>query len=83
MTNLIRHLKVLIFNYLSFTEGLITFLSTLDSEAPAKSKASVKSVLLPNTALCKIINILQYLNTNNFSENKQICWHQIFTGSMN
>jgi hypothetical protein len=29
-----RHLKSLIFDSLSFTEGLITILSTIDGEAP-------------------------------------------------
>jgi hypothetical protein len=40
-----RHLKSLIFDYLSFAEGLITALSTTDSEAPAFNRMSTNSVL--------------------------------------
>jgi hypothetical protein len=40
-----HHLKSLIFDCLSFTDGLITLLFTTDSEAPAFSKRSTISVL--------------------------------------
>ena len=40
-----RHLKSLIFDSLSFTEGLITTLSTIDGEAPAFNRRSTNSVL--------------------------------------
>jgi hypothetical protein len=43
-----RHLKSLIFDSLSFTEGLITALPTTDGEAPAFNRMSTISVL----ALC-------------------------------
>jgi hypothetical protein len=39
-----RHLKSLIFDSLSFTEGLITALSTTDGEAPAFNRMSTNSV---------------------------------------
>ena len=39
-----RHLKSLIFDSLSFTGGLITSLSTTDSEAPAFNSMSTNSV---------------------------------------
>ena len=39
-----RHLKSLIFDSLSFTEGLITSLSTTDGEAPAFNRMSTNSV---------------------------------------
>ena len=35
-----RHLKSLIFDSLSFSEGLITLLSTTDGEAPAFNRMS-------------------------------------------
>ena len=38
------HLKSLIFDCISFTEGLITLLSTADSEAPASIRTFVISV---------------------------------------
>jgi hypothetical protein len=40
-----RHLKSLIFDSLSFTEGLITALSTTDGEAPAFNRMSTNCVL--------------------------------------
>ena len=40
-----RHLKSLIFDSLSFTEGLITALFTTDGEAPAFNRMSTNSVL--------------------------------------
>jgi hypothetical protein len=43
------HLKSLIFDCLSLTEGLITCLSTVDSEAPAASKTAVTSLCLMTT----------------------------------
>jgi hypothetical protein len=39
-----RHLKSLIFDSLSFSEGLITSLSTTDGEAPAFNRMSTISV---------------------------------------
>ena len=39
-----RHLKSLIFDSLSFTEGLITILSTIDGETPAFNRRSTNSV---------------------------------------
>jgi hypothetical protein len=39
-----RHLKSLIFDCLSFTEGLITSLSTTDGEAPAFNRRLTTSV---------------------------------------
>ena len=47
------HLKSLIFDYISFTEGLITILSTADSEAPASSKAFATSVFPFSAELCR------------------------------
>jgi hypothetical protein len=38
------HLKSLIFDCISFTEGLITSLFTADSEAPASTRTFVTSV---------------------------------------
>ena len=38
------HLKSLIFDCLSFTEGLFTGLSTADSEAPASIRTFITSV---------------------------------------
>ena len=38
------HLKSLIFDCISFTEGLITLLCTADSEAPASNKTFVTPV---------------------------------------
>jgi hypothetical protein len=46
-----RHLKSLIFVSLSFTEGLITILSTTDGEAPAFNRRSTNSVLPLSAAL--------------------------------
>ena len=68
------HLKSLIFDCISFTECLITSLSTADSEAPASNRTFVTSVcpsVLPGVEVScpKTINIKQYLNTNNFSSN--------------
>ena len=40
-----RHLKSLIFDSLSFTEGLITSLFTTDGEAPPFNRMSTNSVL--------------------------------------
>ena len=47
------HLKSLIFDCISFTEGLITSLSTADSEAPASSRTFVTSVYPFTAALCR------------------------------
>jgi hypothetical protein len=44
MTFLMCHLKSLIFDCISFTECLITCLSTADSEAPASTRTFVTSV---------------------------------------
>ena len=46
-----RHWKILIFDYLSFTEGLITTLSTTHGEAPNFNRRSTTSVLANLTAL--------------------------------
>ena len=46
-----RHLKSLIFDCLSFTEGLITSSSTTDREAPAFKRRSTTSVLPTSAAL--------------------------------
>jgi hypothetical protein len=46
-----RHLKSLIFDCLSFTEGLITWLSTTDRKAPAFNRRSTNSVLPYLTAV--------------------------------
>jgi hypothetical protein len=40
-----RQLKSLIFDCLTFIEGLITLLSTTDSEAPALNRRSITSLL--------------------------------------
>ena len=53
MTFLMCHLKSLIFDCLSFTEGLITFLSTADSEAPASTRNFISSVFPNPAALCR------------------------------
>ena len=53
MTFLIRHLKGLIFDCLSFTKGLITFLSTVDNGAPAPSSTSVTSLWPYLAASCR------------------------------
>jgi hypothetical protein len=53
MTFLMCHLKSLIFDCISFTEGLITSLSTADSEAPASNRTFVTSVFTPNAAVCR------------------------------
>ena len=53
MTCLMFHLKSLIFDWISFTEGLITSLSTADSEAPASTRAFVTSVFPAHAALCR------------------------------
>jgi hypothetical protein len=42
------HLKSLIFDCLSFTEGLITLLLTTDREAPALNRRSTTSVVPPS-----------------------------------
>ena len=47
------HLKSLIFDCISFTEGLITSLSTADSEAPASTRTFVTSVFPLSAALCR------------------------------
>ena len=47
------HLKSLIFDCISFTECLITLLSTADSEAPAFTKTFVTSVYPSHAALCR------------------------------
>jgi hypothetical protein len=47
------HLKSLIFDCISFTEGLITSLSTADSEAPASNRTFVNSVFPPHAAVCR------------------------------
>ena len=74
MTFLMCHLKSLIFDCISFTEGLITILSTADSEALASIRTLVTSLFPFHAARCrgvcpKTINIKQFLNTNNFSSN--------------
>ena len=46
------HLKSLIFDCISFTECLITSLSTADSEAPA-NRTFVTSVYPPSAARCR------------------------------
>jgi hypothetical protein len=40
-----RHLKSLIFDFLSFTEGLITSMSTRDGGAPAFNRRFTSSIL--------------------------------------
>ena len=47
------HLKSLIFDCISFTEGLITLLFTADSKAPAFTKTFVTSVCPSTAALCR------------------------------
>jgi hypothetical protein len=47
------HLKSLIFDYISFTEGLITLLSTADSEGPASTRTLITSVILHHVAQCR------------------------------
>ena len=53
MTFLMCHLKSLIFDCLSFTEGLITGLFTADSEAPASIRTFVTSVYPFSAAQCR------------------------------
>jgi hypothetical protein len=53
MTFLMCHLKSLIFECLSFTEGLITCLSLVDSEAPASTRTFITSVFPLNAAPCR------------------------------
>ena len=53
MTFLMCHLKSLIFDCISFTEGLITSLSTADSEAPASTRTFVTSVYPFHADLCR------------------------------
>ena len=53
MTFLMCHLKTLIFDCISFTEGLITSLSTADSEAPVSIRTLVTSVFPFSAALCR------------------------------
>jgi hypothetical protein len=45
MRKMMHHLKSLIFDCLSFTEGLITSMSATDREAPAFNRRSTTSVL--------------------------------------
>ena len=45
-----RHLKSLIFDSLSFSEGLITSLSTTDGEAPAFNRMSTTIISPISTA---------------------------------
>ena len=45
-----HHLKSLIFDCISFTEGLITLLFTTDNEAPAINRRSTTSVVRPSAA---------------------------------
>ena len=47
------HLKRLIFDCISFTEGLITSLSTADIEAPASTRNFVTSLLPCHAARCR------------------------------
>ena len=47
------HLKSLIFDCISFTEGLITLWSTADSEAPASNRTFVTSVCPYHAAWCR------------------------------
>jgi hypothetical protein len=47
------HFKSLIFDCLSFTEGLITSLFIADSEAPASTRTFVISVRPPIAARCR------------------------------
>jgi len=50
---MMRHLKSLIFDCLSSTEGLITSLSTTDGEAPAFNRRSTTAVLPSHAAQCR------------------------------
>jgi len=68
------HLKSLIFDCISFTECLITTLSTADSEAPASNRTFVTSVYPFSTAQCLIwfsdfrredLNVIFYQNMSN------------------
>ena len=73
---MMRHLKSLIFDSLSFTDSLITIMSTTDSEAPALNRMSTNSVWPFPAAKWRgvwplTINIKQYLKTNNFSVNNR------------
>jgi hypothetical protein len=47
------HLKSLIFDCISFTECLITQMSTADSEAPASNRTFVTSVSPLSAARCR------------------------------
>ena len=47
------HLKSLIFDCISFTEGLITYLFTADSEAPASNRTFITSVFPSHAARCR------------------------------
>ena len=47
------HLKSLIFDCISFTEGLITSFSTADSEAPVSIRTLVTFVFPLNAARCR------------------------------
>ena len=49
------HLKSLIFDCISFTEGLITSSSTADSEAPASTKTFATAVFPSCAALCRSV----------------------------
>jgi hypothetical protein len=74
MTFLVCHLKSLIFDCISFTEGLITLLSqqTVRPLPPLEplSHLCFHSMLPGVEVSCpKTINIKQFLNTNNFSSN--------------
>ena len=55
MTFLMCHFKSLIFDCLSFTECLITILSTADSDTPASSKTFATSVFPFSAAQCRDI----------------------------
>ena len=47
------HLKSLIFDCISFTEGLITWFSAADSEAPAFIRTLITSVFPIHAARCR------------------------------
>ena len=47
------HLKSLIFDCISFTEGLITWFSTADSEVPASNRTLVTTVFPFHAARCR------------------------------
>jgi hypothetical protein len=47
------HLKSLIFDCISFTECLITHMSTADSEAPASNRTFVTPVCPSSAAWCR------------------------------